>query len=42
MDSHAGDLEDAEIRPDGSSFKDPSEPRDLGPPTYLMHCVLLT
>jgi len=42
MDSHAGDLEDAEIGPGGSCFKGPSEPRDLGPPAYLMHCVLLT
>ena len=36
------DLDDAEIGPDGSSFNGPSEPRDFGPPAYLMHCVLLT
>jgi len=42
MESLAGDLDNAEIGPGGPSFKGPSEPRDLGPPAYLIHCVLLT
>lgn len=42
MDSDASDLDDSEIGPGGSSIEGQSEPRDLGPPAYLMHCVLLT
>ena len=40
--SIAGDLVDTGTCVGGSLFKSLSEPRDLGPPAYLMHCVFLT
>jgi len=40
--SLADDLVDTGTCVDGPLSKSLSEPRDLGPPAYLMHCVLLT
>ena len=40
--SQAIDQVDAEVRTVRSSTVDCTEPRDLGPPAFLMHCVLLT
>ena len=42
MVTQASDLVDAEIRTDLASTRGLSEPRDLGPPAHLIHCVLLT
>jgi len=36
------DLVDAEVSSVGAMADSLSESRDLGPPAYLMHCVLLT
>ena len=36
------DLVDAEVGSVNAMANSLSEPRDLGPPAYLMHCVLLT
>jgi hypothetical protein len=40
--SEAGFLVDDETRRFATTVDIPSEARDLGPPAYLMHCVLLT
>ena len=40
--SQANDQFDAEVRTVRTSAVDYSEPRDLGPPVFLMHCELLT
>jgi hypothetical protein len=40
--SQANDLVDAEATASHAAVSDPVEPRDLGPPVFLMHCVLLT
>lgn len=42
MVSQPNDLVDAAVNSVGALAKSLSDPRDLGPPSYLMHCVLLT
>lgn len=40
--SMPNDLVDADVGSVNAMANSLSEPRDLGPPAYLMHCVLLT
>ena len=42
MVSQINHLVDAKCSSIGASADSLSEPRDLGPPAYLLHCVLLT
>ena len=42
MVSQPNDLVDAAVSSVGTMANSMSEPRDFGPPPYLMHCVLLT
>jgi len=42
MVSQPNDLVDAAVSSVGTMANSMSEPRDFGPPPYLLHCVLLT